>query len=200
MLLRRISSLLLLFAVSTGLASYAVETTTKSIKRAPIAKPFKTAKHRASKHSSGSTKTASRRSASASRTATTAATKTALSLHPKAQLVRVIQFGAPHTAGDTFTGALRTLFQQKFGDGGAGFTFAGYPFAGYHIHGTKRAQSTGWLALGTHLNDIGDGMVGMGGVSLRTEAAGNLVSLDADPTSLQAPHLLQPHGGSIQIR
>jgi lysophospholipase L1-like esterase len=251
MLLRRISSLLLLLAVSTGLASYAVETTTKSIKRAPIAKPFKTTKHRTSKYSSRSAssrsaKTASGRSASTARP-TTAATKTAVSLHPKsptvvlsrealterieqslasprmgienpralrpffdqlhqleadpkAQLVRVIQFCDSHTAGDTFTGALRTLFQQKFGDGGAGFTFAGYPFAGYHIHGTKRAQSTGWLALGTHLNDIGDGMVGMGGVSLRTEAAGNWVSLDADATSLQVQYLIQPNGGSIEIR
>jgi lysophospholipase L1-like esterase len=252
MLLRRISSLLLLLAVLSGLASYAVETTTKTLKRAPIAKPFKTAKHRTSKYSSRSAssksaKTASGRSASASRTTTTAATKTAVSLQPKsssvvlsrealtqrieqslasprlgienpralrpffdqlhqleldpkAQLVRVIQFGDSHTAGDTFTGALRTLFQQKFGDGGAGFTFAGYPFAGYHIHGTKRAQSTGWLALGTHLNDIGDGMVGMGGVSLRTEAAGNWVSLDADATSLQVQYLIQPNGGSIEIR
>jgi lysophospholipase L1-like esterase len=123
-----------------------------------------------------------------------------LEADPKAQLVRVIQFGDSHTAGDSFTGALRTLVQQKFGDGGAGFQFAGYPFAGYHIHGTKRAQSTGWLALGTHLKDIGDGMVGMGGVSLSTDAAGNWVSLDADATSLQVQYLIQPNGGSIEIR
>jgi lysophospholipase L1-like esterase len=123
-----------------------------------------------------------------------------LAADTKAQLVRVIQFGDSHTAGDSFTGALRTLFQQKFGDGGAGFQFAGYPFAGYHIHGTKRAQSTGWLALGTHLNDIGDAMVGMGGVSLSTAAAGNWVSLDADATSLQVQYLVQPNGGFIEIR
>jgi lysophospholipase L1-like esterase len=123
-----------------------------------------------------------------------------LEADPGSQLVRVIQFGDSHTAGDSFTGALRTLFQQKFGDGGAGFQFAGYPFAGYHIHGTKRAQSTGWIALGTHLKDIGDGMVGMGGVSLSTDAAGNWVSLDADATSLQVQYLIQPNGGSIEIR
>jgi lysophospholipase L1-like esterase len=123
-----------------------------------------------------------------------------LEADPGSQLVRVIQFGDSHTAGDSFTGALRTLFQQKFGDGGAGFQFAGYPFAGYHIHGTKRAQSTGWLALGTHLKDIGDGMVGMGGISLSTAAAGNWVSLDADATSLQVQYLIQPDGGSIEIR
>jgi lysophospholipase L1-like esterase len=123
-----------------------------------------------------------------------------LQADPKSQLVRVIQFGDSHTAADVFTGALRTLFQQKFGDGGAGFQYAGYPFAGYRIHGTKRAQSTGWTALGTHLADIGDGKVGMGGVSLSTNAAGNWVSLDADATSLEVQYMVQSGGGSIEIR
>ena len=123
-----------------------------------------------------------------------------LEADPKSQLVRIIQFGDSHTAADVFTGALRTLFQEKFGDGGAGFSYAGYPFAGYHIHGTRRAQSTGWTALGTHLSDIGDGKVGMGGVSLSTGAAGNWVSLDADATSLELQYLVQPGGGSVEIR
>jgi lysophospholipase L1-like esterase len=248
---------LLLLAISgsaTSLATSPETSTEASIKRAPIAKPFKTkTKGRKPKRSSktASTKSVATRStlpkSASSTTHTTShiasaatlrpATLTSLGsreaitarvmrslastkvgienpralrpffdqLHqleaaPKAQLVRVIQFGDSHTAGDSFTGALRTLFQQKFGDGGAGFQFAGYPFAGYHIHGTKRAQSTGWLALGTHLRDIGDGMVGMGGVSLSTEAAGNWVSLDADGTSLQVQYLVQPNGGSIEIR
>jgi lysophospholipase L1-like esterase len=270
MLLRRLSILLVVLAVSAGLTSYAIESaSTKkppaksstnpdgSIKRAPVAKPFKTkTKGRRSKSSFGkASRTASAKSvattskssvpASAihatarvapaatlrpatltslgSREAITARVMQSLAtsklgienaralqpffdqLHqleadPGSQLVRVIQFGDSHTAGDSFTGALRTLFQQKFGDGGAGFQFAGYPFAGYHIHGTKRAQSTGWMALGTHLKDIGDGMVGMGGVSLSTDAAGNWVSLDADATSLQVQYLVQPNGGSIEIR
>jgi lysophospholipase L1-like esterase len=261
MLFQRLSTLLLLLAVSVGPASYALETATKkhpapksstnpdgSIKRAPAAKPFKTKKGHTSKHASKSSASNSTSTSSAPTTHTsTTPTTTAVSLHPKAsaplasreaitdrimqslantkvgienpralrpffdqlhqleadpkaQLVRVIQFGDSHTAADLFTGALRTLFQQKFGDGGAGFSFAGYPFAGYHIHGTRRAQSTGWLALGTHLKDIGDGMVGMGGVSLSTEAAGNWVSLDADATSLQVQYLIQPNGGSIEVR
>ncbi len=66
-----------------------------------------------------------------------------LEADPKASLVRVIQFGDSHTAADLFTGALRQLFQTKFGDGGAGFQVAGYPFAGYRSHGTQRAQTTG---------------------------------------------------------
>jgi len=262
MLLRRLTRLFLLVAISAGLASYAMDTTATTkkhpapksstnpdgtIKRAPMAKPFKTAKHHTPKHSAKSSTRPASTSPVPATSSTAAPTRTAVSLHPKsptvtlsreaitqrieqslasprigienphalrpffdqlhqleadpkAQLVRVIQFGDSHTAADLFTGALRTLFQEKFGDGGAGFSFAGYPFAGYHIHGTKRAQSTGWLALGTHLQNIGDGMVGMGGVSLSTEAAGNWVSLDADATSLQVQYLIQPNGGSIEIR
>jgi lysophospholipase L1-like esterase len=244
MLSRRLTTALLVLAISVGATSLA---TTTAIKRAPIAKPFKT-KTKKGRKPKPSSKTASTKSVTTKSTTHTSTARTTavslrtpspttvasrevitnrierslaspklgienpralrpffdqlhqLELDPKAQLVRVIQFGDSHTAGDSFTGALRTLFQQKFGDGGAGFSFAGYPFAGYHIHGTKRAQSTGWLALGTHLNDIGDGMVGMGGVSLRTEAAGNWVSLDADATSLQVQYLIQPNGGSIEIR
>jgi lysophospholipase L1-like esterase len=214
-----------------------------SIKKAPIAKPYKTKSTKTRK--SKSSKTASTKSAATEPAPTTARTTAVslrtpapsvssrevlldriqhslstprvaienpralrpffdqlhqLELDPKSELVRVIQFGDSHTAADLFTGALRTLFQQKFGDGGAGFSYAGYPFAGYKIHGTKRAQSTGWLALGTHLKDIGDGMVGMGGVSLSTEAAGNWISLDADATSLQVQYLIQPNGGNIEIR
>jgi lysophospholipase L1-like esterase len=269
MLFRRLATALLFLAISGSATSRATSTeispeTSKkhrpakpstnpdgTVKRAPIAKPFKT-KIKGHK-SKASSKTASTKSVSSTPTlskptstthTTTAAAATLrpakltalgsreaitdrvmnslastklgienpralqpffdqlhqLETDPKAQLVRVIQFGDSHTAGDSFTGALRTLFQQKFGDGGAGFQFAGYPFAGYHIHGTKRAQSTGWLALGTHLQNIGDGMVGMGGVSLSTEAAGNWVSLDADATSLQVQYLVQPNGGSIEIR
>lgn len=261
MLLRRLVQSILFLTVSAGLASPAMDTTTATkhpapnaatnpdgtIKRAPIAKPFKTKKTK-SRKPKPSSKTISTRSVTSIPAApTTTPIRTPISLHtksptavasrevlidriqsslaspkigienpralrpffdqlhqleidPKSQLVRVIQFGDSHTAADVFTGALRTLFQQKFGDGGAGFSFAGYPFAGYHIHGTKRAQSTGWLALGTHLNDIGDGMVGMGGVSLSTNAAGNWVSLDADATSLQVQYLVQPNGGSLEIR
>ncbi len=253
MLFQRLATPLLLLAISGSATSRATSPET-SIKRAPIAKLFKTkTKGHKPKPSSktASTKSAATRSTLSDSASTTthitthpataatlrparltalgsrevittrvmhslASTKLGIEnpralqpffdqLHqleadPKAQLVRVIQFGDSHTAGDSFTGALRTLFQQKFGDGGAGFQFAGYPFAGYHIHGTKRAQSTGWMALGTHLKDIGDGMVGMGGVSLSTDAAGNWVSLDADATSLQVQYLIQPNGGSIEIR
>ena len=123
-----------------------------------------------------------------------------LELAPDSPVVRVLQFGDSHTAADMFTGALRTLFQDKWGDGGAGFSYAGYPFAGYRIHGTKRQQSIDWTVEGTHFRDLGDdAMVGMGGVSLSTGHPGSWVSLDADATSLEVQYLTQPGGGPIEI-
>ena len=118
---------------------------------------------------------------------------------PKAGLVRILQFGDSHTAADMFTGALRTLFQTRFGDGGAGYSYPGYPFAGYRIHGTRRAQSVGWTVTGTHFRDLGDGMLGMGGVSVSTSHAGDWISLDADATSVEVQYLIQPGGGNIEV-
>ena len=123
----------------------------------------------------------------------------ALEADSKGSEVRILQFGDSHTAADMFTGAMRTLFQTKFGDGGAGYSYPGYPFAGYRIHGTRRSQSTGWTVTGTHFRDLGDGMLGMGGVSESTSAPGNWVSMDADATSLEVQYLVQPGGGTIQI-
>ena len=118
---------------------------------------------------------------------------------PRSSEVRILQFGDSHTAADLFTEDLRTLFQDRFGDGGAGFSLPGRPFAGYRIHGTSRAMSGGWLELGTHLSNIGDGMVGIGGVSMETAHAGEWVSLDASGTSLRVQYLIQAGGGQIAI-
>jgi lysophospholipase L1-like esterase len=123
----------------------------------------------------------------------------ALETDPKSDEVRILQFGDSHTAADMFTGAMRTLFQTKFGDGGAGYSYPGYPFAGYRIHGTRRAQSVGWTVTGTHFRDLGDGMLGMGGVSISTTHPGDWISMDADASSLEVQYLMQAGGGTIEV-
>src|SRR5208283_202985 len=45
--------------------------------------------------------------------------------------VHILHFGDSHTASDDWTGVLRDLFQNRFGNGGAGFSLAGIPFKGY---------------------------------------------------------------------
>ena len=118
---------------------------------------------------------------------------------PDTGTVRVLQFGDSHTAADMFTGEARRVFQRQFGNGSVGFTYAGHPFAGYRIFGSQRTQSGGWATLGTHFNDLGDHLLGMGGIAVSSNRPGEFVSLDAPCASFQLDYLQQPGGGSLHL-
>ena len=113
--------------------------------------------------------------------------------------VRVMQWGDSHTAADMFTGELRARMQARFGDGGVGFTYAGHPFAGYRILGSGRNQSGGWRTLGTHFTDLGDRLLGLGGVAIEGYRAGETASLDAPCLTFTLQYLRQPGGGNLQV-
>jgi lysophospholipase L1-like esterase len=113
--------------------------------------------------------------------------------------VRVLQWGDSHTAADMFTGEARRVFQTQFGDGGIGFAYAGYPFAGYRIFGSHHGQSAGWKTQGTHFLALGDGELGMGGISISATRTGEWISLDAPCTGLDLEFLSQPGGGSLSF-
>lgn len=113
--------------------------------------------------------------------------------------VRIMQWGDSHTAADMFTGELRARMQGRFGDGGVGFTYAGHPFAGYRILGSGRSQSASWRTLGTHFTDLGDRLLGLGGVAIETYQAGNSATLDAPCLTFTLQYLRQPGGGSLQV-
>ncbi len=113
--------------------------------------------------------------------------------------VRVMQWGDSHTAADMFTGELRARMQARFGDGGVGFTYAGHPFAGYRILGSGRGESGAWATLGTHFTQLGDGLLGMGGVAIESYRAGDTATLDAPCLTLDLQYLRQPGGGTLQI-
>ena len=115
------------------------------------------------------------------------------------QTIRILQFGDSHTAADMFTGRMRSLFQQRFGNGGAGFTYAGHPFAGYRILGTSRAQSSGWIDEGVHFTKIVNTELGLGGVANTSTHAGDSLGLDAPCAMLQVQYLNQPDGGSFLV-
>lgn len=116
-----------------------------------------------------------------------------------ATTVRILQFGDSHTAADIFTGAMRAHMQQQFGDGGLGFQFPGYPFAGYHLAGSLRSQSAGWLTEGNHFTQLGDGDLGLGGISIAASQPGQTVTLETACATLQLHFLQQPGGGRLQF-
>jgi lysophospholipase L1-like esterase len=118
---------------------------------------------------------------------------------PLTSTVRVMQFGDSHTAADMFTGEARRVFQEQFGNGGIGYSYAGHPFAGYRILGSERSQSTGWKTQGNKFLQLGDGQTGLGGISISTERAGEWVTLDAPCATLELQYLQQPGGGSLRF-
>lgn len=112
--------------------------------------------------------------------------------------VRVLQFGDSHTASDDWAGELRARFQQRFGDGGPGFTPAGRPFLGFRRYDSKATMSRGWKSVGLLARE-GDGLYGIGGVGLETKREGETLTLEAEGELLEFFYLKQPGGGRIQL-
>ncbi|SFS04206.1 Lysophospholipase L1 [Granulicella pectinivorans] len=113
--------------------------------------------------------------------------------------IRILQFGDSHTAADYFTGAVRDLLQSRFGNGGLGYQFPGHPFNGYRLAGSSRSQTSGWITDGNHFTHLGDGYVGLGGLSISTERPGESVTLSTTCTTLQIQYLRQPGGGHLHF-
>ncbi|MCX6637965.1 MAG: SGNH/GDSL hydrolase family protein [Acidobacteria bacterium] len=115
-----------------------------------------------------------------------------------AEPVRILHFGDSHTAADEWTGALRALFQQQFGDGGAGFSFAGKPFRGYRRLDLRGGATRAWITDGL-AGKNGDGQNGLGGISIRTRLPGQEVFLVAGCSNVEVFFLRQPGGGSLML-
>jgi lysophospholipase L1-like esterase len=112
--------------------------------------------------------------------------------------VHILHFGDSHTAADDWTGGLRDLFKERFGDGGSGFSLAGHPFLGYRRFDARGGGTTLWHSEGLR-SGAGDGYFGLGGVSIATERAGQSVYLDAACDRLEVHYLQQPCGGDVAL-
>jgi hypothetical protein len=112
--------------------------------------------------------------------------------------VHILHFGDSHTAADEWTGGLRDLFQQRFGDGGSGFSVAGHPFAGYRRFDAKSSATTGWQSEGMRTGN-GDGYFGLGGISVVAWTPGQSVAVNADCDRIEIDYLQQPGGGGVEL-
>jgi lysophospholipase L1-like esterase len=112
--------------------------------------------------------------------------------------VRILHYGDSHTAADEWTGDLRTRFQEKFGDGGSGFSLAGRPYNSYRRMDVRSGSTRGWHTDGL-VGRAGDGVYGLGGVSLSTASAHEAVYLDANAAEFELFYYQQPGGGTLQI-
>jgi lysophospholipase L1-like esterase len=113
--------------------------------------------------------------------------------------IRILHYGDSHTAADEWTGDLRAHFQEKFGDGGAGYSLAGKPFIGYRHNDIRTSSTRGWHSDGLVGKPAGDGIYGLGGVSMSAHMPREAVYLDADASTFELFYYQQPDGGTIQI-
>ncbi len=112
--------------------------------------------------------------------------------------VHILHFGDSHTAADEWTGALRDLLKERFGDGGSGFSLAGHPFAGYRRFDAHGGGTQSWRTEGLR-SASGDGFFGLGGVSITADQAGQSVYLETDSESVEIHYLRQPGGGTVAL-
>lgn len=112
--------------------------------------------------------------------------------------LHILQYGDSHTAADEWTGELRTKFQEKFGDGGSGYSLAGRPYSGYRREDVRSGSTHGWHTDGL-VGHSGDGVYGLGGISLTTRAPGEDVFVDADASQFELFYYQEPGGGSLQL-
>ena len=98
------------------------------------------------------------------------------------RVVRIVQIGDSHTAGDQVTGSWRALLQARYGAAGRGILAPGRPYQGYLTRGVTVSQSPGWSVEGTFgAAWRGTGTpVGMTGYSLSTVQDGASITLRAD--------------------
>ncbi len=118
-------------------------------------------------------------------------------------VVRILQLGDSHTAGDQFTGHLRTLFQRRFGAAGRGALPPGVPFLGFRPHQVTVTQRGNWRVVNSKASDS-TGIFGLSGFRLESRRKGDSMTLTAnagergfDQASLS--FVQQPKGGAIII-
>jgi lysophospholipase L1-like esterase len=112
--------------------------------------------------------------------------------------LHILHYGDSHTAADEWTGDLRTRFQEKFGDGGSGFSLAGRPWNSYRRMDVRSGSTRGWHTDGL-VGRAGDGVYGLGGVSMSTASSHEAVYLDANAAEFELFYYQQPGGGTLQI-
>ena len=119
--------------------------------------------------------------------------------HPA--ITRILHYGDSHVAADWLTGALRNHFQNSFGQAGLGFLLAGKPWPWYRRDGVEGGSSAGWQVDGLKQAALAeDNKLGLAGVSLSTNRAGERLWLTAEGERFELYLLKQPGGGSVEIR
>jgi lysophospholipase L1-like esterase len=112
--------------------------------------------------------------------------------------VRILHYGDSHTAADEWTGEMRARLQEKFGDGGSGYSLAGRPWNGYRREDVRSGSTSGWHTDGL-VGRSGDGVYGLGGISMSVRTPREGIYVEADASDFELYYYQQPGGGSLQL-
>jgi lysophospholipase L1-like esterase len=121
-----------------------------------------------------------------------------LSHPPEGGSLHILQYGDSHTASDDWANQLRQEFQAKFGAGGPGYTLPGHPFLGYRRFDSHGSNSRGWWTSGI-VTRKGDGIDGLGGISLTAQSADETMTLSVECEQLELHYLRQLGGGQVEL-
>ncbi|MGB1276142.1 MAG: hypothetical protein ACPG77_10370, partial [Nannocystaceae bacterium] len=123
--------------------------------------------------------------------------------------VRVMVYGASHTAADVYVGYLRAYLQHRFGDGGLGYVALARTNRWYRLHAFLVESSKGWtVEHAQRRNARPDGYYGLLGASTMTTKLRDSSRVTPrkgrfTPTTGQTTYdlmyLAQPKGGAFEV-
>ena len=121
----------------------------------------------------------------------------------KIERVNVLQIGDSHTAGDHFSGRLRDLLQEKFGNAGRGMMPAGYPFPYWRPYQVEVQQRGSWTVLSSNRTDYPQLPYGLSGFITRSQRRDDTMTLQAKPEAafdtVDIDFFRQPRGGHVVV-
>jgi len=113
-------------------------------------------------------------------------------------VTRILHYGDSHIAADILTGALRRHFADDFGSSGPGYIVPGVSW--YSRLGVESGSTAGWHLEGTGQPELGQSSpLGIAGVALVTNLAGQRLWISAESTSFDIYLFKQPGGGKIEV-
>ena len=113
--------------------------------------------------------------------------------------VRILHYGDSPTTGDLITADARAMFQQEFGDGGAGFILIARPWAWYNHRGVEM-DAAHWNIDIAGIAQAKDGLHGLGGVSFfGSPGATAEWRIHVPQERIEVAYLAQPGGGSFAV-
>ncbi len=116
---------------------------------------------------------------------------------------RLVFYGASHVAADMFTGTIRRLLQERFGDAGHGFVLPVEPWRHYrHTDLDIESNFRRWDVLRVHVGQTAPSLYGIMGVALTTDAAhayGRIDTGQASASRFELWYSQRPDGGTIDL-